>query len=107
MVKAGLADRFEVQLAYVIGGARPISLNVETFGTGKVSTTRSEPDRENFDFSPGAIIDAFSCAVLSIADRGLRPLRRPGTGAPGERTDLAPSWPAARAQRRRSPSKPV
>ncbi|TME97867.1 MAG: methionine adenosyltransferase, partial [Chloroflexi bacterium] len=37
VVKAGLADRFEVQIAYVIGGARPISLNVETFGTGKVS----------------------------------------------------------------------
>src|SRR5207244_5818808 len=37
VVKAGLADRFEVQIAYVIGGAQPISLNVETFGTGKVS----------------------------------------------------------------------
>src|SRR3954453_18284209 len=34
VVAAGLASRFEVQIAYVIGGARPISLNVETFGTG-------------------------------------------------------------------------
>src|SRR5207244_6868841 len=40
VVAAGLADRFEVQVAYVIGGAQPISLNVETFGTGSRSEER-------------------------------------------------------------------
>src|SRR5438093_841508 len=60
VVKAGLADRFEVQLAYVIGGAQPISLNVETFGTGKVSDeTIRKLIEEHFDFRPGAIIDRF------------------------------------------------
>jgi S-adenosylmethionine synthetase len=60
VVAAGLADRFEVQIAYVIGVASPISLNVETFGTGKVSdeTIRKLID-EHFDFRPGAIIDRF------------------------------------------------
>ena len=60
VVQAGLADRFEVQLAYVIGGAQPISLNVETFGTGTVSDeTIRKLIEEHFDFRPGAIIDRF------------------------------------------------
>src|SRR5207302_4813881 len=61
VVKAGLADRFEVQIAYVIGGARPISLNVETFGTGQVSDERIRGlIADHFDFRPGAIIDRFT-----------------------------------------------
>src|SRR2546422_874719 len=60
VVKAGLADRFELQLAYVIGGAQPISLNVETFGTGKVADeTIRKLIAEHFDFRPGAIIERF------------------------------------------------
>src|SRR5439155_552499 len=60
VVKAGLADRFEVQIAYVIGVARPISLNVETFGTGKVSDEKIRAlIDEHFDFRPGAIIERF------------------------------------------------
>src|SRR5688500_20198211 len=60
VVAAGLAERFEVQLAYVIGGARPISLNVETFGTGHVSDeTIRKHTAEHFDFRPGAIIESF------------------------------------------------
>jgi S-adenosylmethionine synthetase len=60
VVAAGLADRFELQLAYVIGVARPISLNVETFGTGKVSdATVRKLIEEHFDFRPGAIIERF------------------------------------------------
>ena len=60
VVRVGLADHFEVQLAYVIGGAQPISLNVETFGTGKVSDeTIRKLIEEHFDFRPGAIIDRF------------------------------------------------
>ena len=60
VVAAGLADRFELQLAYVIGYARPISLNVETFGTGTVSDeTIRKLIEEHFDFRPGPIIERF------------------------------------------------
>lgn len=57
IVAAGLADRCEVQLAYAIGVAKPLSVNVETFGTGKVSNEElvSLID-QNFDLRPGAII---------------------------------------------------
>jgi len=57
LVAAGLADRAEIQLAYAIGVAQPLSIRVETFGTGKI------PDadivalvKENFDLRPAAII---------------------------------------------------
>jgi S-adenosylmethionine synthetase len=57
IVAAGLADRVEIQVAYAIGVSHPLSVNVETFGTGKI------PDDdiahlvvENFDLRPGAII---------------------------------------------------
>jgi S-adenosylmethionine synthetase len=57
VVAAGLADRVEIQVAYAIGVAHPLSVNVETFGTGKI------PDQQigdliwgHFDLRPGAII---------------------------------------------------
>ena len=57
IVAAGLAERCEIQVAYAIGVARPLSINVETFGTGKI------PDEaivqlihDHFDLRPGAII---------------------------------------------------
>ncbi|MDE0312952.1 MAG: methionine adenosyltransferase [Caldilineaceae bacterium] len=57
IVAAGLADRCEIQLAYAIGVAQPLSVNVETFGTGKVSDEQIEKlIDENFDLRPGAII---------------------------------------------------
>jgi S-adenosylmethionine synthetase len=57
VVAAGLADRCEIQLAYAIGVAHPLSINVETFGTGKIADDRiAELIRENFDLRPGAII---------------------------------------------------
>ncbi|HKZ43650.1 MAG TPA: methionine adenosyltransferase [Anaerolineales bacterium] len=57
VVAAGLADRCEIQVAYAIGVAHPLSVNVETFGTGKVSDERiSELINEHFDLRPGAII---------------------------------------------------
>ncbi|HEY46028.1 MAG: S-adenosylmethionine synthetase [Anaerolineae bacterium SM23_ 63] len=69
IVAAGLADRCEIQVAYAIGVARPLSVNIETFGTGRI------PDAEilnlideHFDLRPGAI----------IRDLGLRrPIFRP------------------------------
>ncbi len=57
IVAAGLADRCEIQLAYAIGVARPLSVNVETFGTGNASDASIEKLIEaNFDLRPGAII---------------------------------------------------
>ena len=56
-VAAGLADRLEVQIAYAIGRAAPVSLYVETFGTGHVSDERIlGAIHEAFDLRPGAII---------------------------------------------------
>lgn len=57
VVAAGLADRCELQVAYAIGVAHPLSINVETFGTGKVSEEKIvKAIMENFDLRPGAII---------------------------------------------------
>ncbi len=57
IVAAGLADRCEIQLAYAIGVAHPLSVNVETFGTGKISDAQiAELVDEQFDLRPGAII---------------------------------------------------
>ena len=58
LVAAGLADRCEVQVAYAIGVADPVSINVNSFGTGKVSEERlAELVREVFDMRPRAIIE--------------------------------------------------
>ena len=58
IVAAGLADKCEIQLAYAIGVAHPVSVLVETFGTGKISDERlSEIVNEVFDLRPAAIID--------------------------------------------------
>jgi S-adenosylmethionine synthetase len=58
LVAAGLCDRCEVQVAYAIGVAQPVSIMVHTFGTGKVTEDRmSELVREVFDMRPRAIIE--------------------------------------------------
>ena len=55
VVAAGLADRCEVQVAYAIGVAHPVSLMVETYGTERIPTARIETlVREHFDLRPGA-----------------------------------------------------
>lgn len=57
IVAAGLADRCEIQVAYAIGVARPLSINVETFGTGKLPDEQlSDLIDAHFDLRPGAII---------------------------------------------------
>ncbi len=85
VVAAGLAERCELQLAYAIGVARPLSVNVETFGTGQIpDEALSRLILEHFDLRPGAI----------IRDLGLRrPLYRP-TAAYGHfgRTDIEAPW---------------
>ncbi|MGM9948759.1 MAG: methionine adenosyltransferase [Lysinibacillus sp.] len=85
IVAAGLADRAEVQLAYAIGVARPVSIAVDTFGTGKVEESKMvEWVRELFDLRPAGIIKMLD-------------LRRPiykQTAAYGHfgRTDLDVPW---------------
>jgi S-adenosylmethionine synthetase len=55
LVAAGLADRLEVQVAYAIGVAHPVSVMVETFGTERIGRSRIlELIREHFDLRPGA-----------------------------------------------------
>ncbi len=57
IVAAGLADKCEIQLAYAIGVARPVSIYVDTFGTGKVPDSKLvDLVLEHFDLRPGAII---------------------------------------------------
>ncbi len=57
IVAAGLADRCEIQVAYAIGVARPVSINVETFGTGRIADEKIIAlVQEHFDLRPGAII---------------------------------------------------
>ena len=57
LVAAGLADKCEIQLSYAIGVAHPTSVQVETFGTGKLSDEKlTEIVRENFDLRPAGII---------------------------------------------------
>ena len=58
IVAAGLAERCELQVAYVIGRAEPTSVNVNSFGTGKVSDEKlAEAVLKVFDFRPGKIIE--------------------------------------------------
>ena len=85
IVAAGLAERCEMQVAYAIGVARPLSINVETFGTSDyTSDTLVNLIEEHFDLRPGAI----------IRDLNLRrPIYR-ATSAYGHfgRTDIEASW---------------
>jgi S-adenosylmethionine synthetase len=59
LVAAGIADRLEIEVAYGIGIARPLSLSVETFGTGRIPDERIiELVERHFDLRPASIIDA-------------------------------------------------
>ena len=61
IVAAGLAERCEVQLAYAIGVAEPVSVRIDTFGTGTVSEQRLiELVRENFQLTPKGIIESLN-----------------------------------------------
>ncbi|HEX78951.1 MAG TPA: methionine adenosyltransferase [Dehalococcoidia bacterium] len=61
LVAAGIADRLEIQIAYVIGVAHPLSVSVETFGTGKIDTQQIKGlIKKHFDLRPAAIIKALN-----------------------------------------------
>ena len=91
VVKAGLADKCEVQIAYAIGVAKPVSVMVETFGTGKVDEEAlSRALCEEFDLRPAAIIKNFGLRrpiYSGLAAYGH--MGREDLNAPWEATDLA------------------
>lgn len=61
IVAAGLADKCEIQISYAIGVAEPVSINVNTFGTGKVpDETLVDLVRKNFDLTPKGIIQSLN-----------------------------------------------
>ena len=72
IVAAGLAEKCEVQVSYAIGVARPVSIMVETFGTGKIAEERLlELAKQHFELRPAGIIQAFNLRRLP-AERGGR-----------------------------------
>ena len=91
IVAAGLAERCEVQVAYAIGVARPVSVMIDTFGTGKVDENKlSEAVNKYFDLRPAAIIKRFDlrrpiyCQVAAYGHMG-----REDIDLPWEKTDMA------------------
>jgi S-adenosylmethionine synthetase len=65
LVAAGLARKVEVQLSYAIGVAKPVSILVESFGTGRLDNdSLTALVQEHFDLRPGAIIEIFSLRDL-------------------------------------------
>ncbi len=85
IVAAGLAEKCELQIAYAIGVAHPVSLMVDTFGTGKVSDEKlAEAVSRVFDLRPAAIID-----LLDLRHTVYRPLSAYGHMG---REDLGVSW---------------
>jgi S-adenosylmethionine synthetase len=91
IVAAGLARRFELQLAYAIGVARPLAVNVETFGTGRISDDRiAALIGEHFDLRPGAIIESLGLrAPIYRATAAYGHFGRSDLDLPWERTDRA------------------
>jgi S-adenosylmethionine synthetase len=91
VVAAGLADRFEVEVAYGIGIARPISLSVDSFGTGRLPDERIQAIVErNFDLRPASIIDALDLRrPLYRQTAAYGHFGRPDLDLPWERTDKA------------------
>lgn len=71
IVAAGLADKCEIELAYAIGVAEPLSIMVDTFGTGKISDDEiSDLVAKNFDLRPAAIINKFDLRNLPAKNGG-------------------------------------
>ena len=92
VVAAGLADKCEVQVAYAIGVARPVSVMIDTFGTGKVAESAiSEAVQKYFDLRPAAIIERFGLRrpiYSPLAAYGH--MGREDLDIPWEKRDLAP-----------------
>ena len=91
VVAAGLADRCEVQVAYAIGVASPVSVLVETFGTNKVDEPRiAELVRTHFDLRPAAIIHNLNLRrPIYLQTAAYGHFGRPDLDLPWEKTDKA------------------
>jgi S-adenosylmethionine synthetase len=91
IVAAGLAERVELQVSYAIGVAHPLSLNVETFGTGKVQDDKIvELVKRNFDLRPAAIIKNLDLRrPIYKATAAYGHFGRTDIDLPWERTDKA------------------
>ena len=91
MVAAGLADRFEIEIAYGIGIAHPLSVSIETFGTGQVpdEVIRAAIDR-HFDLRPASIIEALDLRrPIYRQTAAYGHFGRPDLDLPWERTEKA------------------
>ena len=92
IVAAGLADKCEIELAYAIGVAEPVSIMVDTFGTGKISDDEiSELVSKNFDLRPAAIISQFDLRGLPAKNGGKFYQKLAAYGHMG-RTDIVVPW---------------
>ncbi len=92
IVAAGLAEKCEVELAYAIGVARPVSVLVDTFGTGKISDKEiSKLVSDNFDLRPIAIINTFDMRNLPAKNGGKFYQKLAAYGHVG-RTDFYVPW---------------
>ncbi len=92
IVKAGLAEKCEIELAYAIGVAEPISVLVDTFGTGTISDENlSELVSKNFDLRPVGIINKFDLRNLPSKNGGKFYQKLAAYGHMG-RTDLEVPW---------------
>jgi S-adenosylmethionine synthetase len=91
VVAAGLAERFEVQIAYAIGVARPLAIQVETFGTARIPAAQIEGlIREHFDLRPAAIIRRFDLRrPIYRPTAAYGHFGRPDLDLPWEQTDVA------------------
>ena len=92
IVAAGLADKCEIELAYAIGKAEPVSIFVDTFGTGRISDDEiSELVKKNFDLRPAAIINQFDLRGLPAKNGGKFYQKLAAYGHLG-RTDFDVPW---------------
>ena len=92
IVAAKLASKCEVEVAYAIGVAKPVSVMVDTFGTGKISDDEIEKlIEENFDLSPAAIISHFDLRNLPAKNNGKFYQKLAAYGHMG-RTDFEVPW---------------
>ena len=93
IVAAGLADKCEIQLAYAIGVAQPVSVLVDTFGTGKIDDDKiADLVRKNFSLSPAAIIKALDLRrPIYKQTAAYGHMGRTDIDLPWERTDKAAS----------------
>ena len=93
IVAAGIADRCEVQVSYAIGVAEPTSVDVETFGTGKIEEDRiSALVNEHFDLKPRGIIEMLELLQpIYTSTAAYGHFGREDEGFPWERTDRAPA----------------